>query len=116
MALVSNKVDPIIEGRRYAWGTRTGTRTAADFTVDTGFRPSHVRVVNLTSRAEALHVVDPNLDAGVNIKSLLTVAAGTRTYADAGITLIASTLGFAVDVSVASLETNDCDLYWEAWG
>jgi hypothetical protein len=115
MALVENKHDPIIEGRRYAWGTRTGTRTAEDFTVALGFQPTHVRVVNLTSRAEALHVVDGALDGGANVKSLLTVAAGTRTYADAGISLTSDARGFAVDVSVANLESDDCDLVWEAW-
>lgn len=115
MALVSNKVDPIIEGRRLAWGIRTGTRTAADFTIDLGFTPSHIRVINLTDRIEALHVVNPALDGGTNVKSLLTVAAGTRTYAAAGISLTTSKLGFTVDVSVASLETDDDDVYWEAW-
>lgn len=115
MALVSNKVDPIIEGRRYAWGTRTGTRTAANFAVELGFQPTHIRVVNLTDRVEALHRVDPNLDGGSNGKSLVTVAAGTRTYAAAGIALSASGLGFSVTVATAGLETDDDDVYWEAW-
>jgi hypothetical protein len=114
MALVEKKVDPIIEGRRFAWGTRTGTRTAADFTVTLGFQPTHIRVVNLTSRAEALYIVEPNLDGGSNGKGVLTVAAGTRTYADVGISLTSDGLGFAVDVSVATLESDNCDLYWEA--
>ena len=115
MALVERKVDPIIEGRRLAWGTRTGVRAAEDFSVELGFQPTHIRVTNLTSRASALHVVDLNLDAGNNAKSLITVAAGTITYAAAGISINTSGLGFTVDVSVANLETADCDLYWEAW-
>lgn len=115
MALVEKKVDPIIEGRRFAWGTRTGTRTAEDFAITLGFQPTHIRVVNLTDRIEALHVVDSNLDGGSNAKSVLTVAAGTRTYADAGISVTSDGLGFAVDVSVATLETDNDDVYWEAW-
>ena len=115
MALVEKKVDPIIEGRRWAWGTRTGTRTAADFTITLGFQPSHVRVVNLTDRTSAYHLVEPNLDGGDNEKSLLTVAAGTTTYAAAGISVDQAKMQFTVDVSVASLETDDDDVYWEAW-
>jgi hypothetical protein len=115
MALVSKKVDPIIEGRRLSWGTRTGTRTAEDFTITLGFQPTHIRVVNLTTRAEGLHIVDPALDGGANVKGILTVAAGTRTYAATGIAPTADGLGFTVTVATASLETNDSDVYWEAW-
>ena len=115
MALASNKVDPILEGRRYAYGTRTGTRTAADFTITLGFTPTHIRVVNLTDRVEALHVVRAELDGGSNAKSLVQVAAGTTTYVAAGISLTSSTKGFTVDVSVVGLETDDDDVYWEAW-
>jgi hypothetical protein len=55
------------------------------------------------------------LDGGSNAKSLLTVAAGTRTYAAAGIALDADTKGFTVTVATASLETDNDDVYWEAW-
>jgi len=115
MPLVSNTLSSLQEGRRHACGTRTGTRTAADFSIDLGFTPTHIRVVNLTSRAEALHIIDSNLDGGSNAKSLLTIAAGTRTYVAAGISLDADKRGFTVDVSVASLETDNSDVYWEAW-
>ena len=115
MALVETKVDAIQEGVRYSWGTRTGTRSAADFTVTLGFMPKKIRVVNLTDRIEATHVVDANLGTA-NAESLVTVAAGTRTYAAAGISVTDDGLGFAVDVSVAPLETDNDDTLWEAWG
>lgn len=119
------KFDPIQEGQRYAYGIRTGVRTAADFTITLGFRPIKIRVVNLTDKIEATHYVDPSpvtgtttygLDAGANAKSLLTVANGTRTYEAAGISLTSDGLGFTVDVSVKTLETDDDDTLWEAWG
>jgi len=115
----------IQEGTKYAYGIRTGVRTAANFTINLGFRPKKIRVVNLTDRIEATHYVDPapvtgtttyGLDAGANAKSLVTVAAGTRTYAAAGIALTADRMGFTVTVATASLETDDDDLLWEAWG
>lgn len=124
-AAVTKKYDNIQEGIRYSYGVRTGVRTAADFTIDLGFRPSKIRVVNLTDRIEATHYVDPDaatgtttygLDAGANAKSLVTVAAGTRTYAAAGISLTSDGMGFTIDVSVASLETDNNDCLWEAWG
>ncbi len=115
MALVSKKVDPILEGRRYAHGSRTGVRTAANFTITLGFLPTHIRVTNLTDRVEALQVVDANLDGGLNAKGLLQVAAGTTTYADTGITVDASEKGFTVVVATAGLETDDDEVIWEAW-
>lgn len=119
------KFDPIQESGRYAYGIRTGVRTAANFTITLGFRPIKIRVVNLEDRIEATHYVDPapvtgtttyGLDAGANAKSLLTVANGTRTYAAAGIALTSDGLGFTVTVATASLETSDDDCLWEVWG
>lgn len=115
----------IQEGPKYAYGIRTGVRTAANFTINLGFRPKKIRVVNLTDRIEATHYVDPapvtgtttyGLDAGANAKSLVTVAAGTRTYAAAGIALTTDGMGFTVTVATASLETDDDDCLWEAFG
>mgnify|MGYP000869371767 FL=1 len=119
------KFDPIQEGQRYAYGIRTGVRTAANFTINLGFVPTKIRVANLTDRIEATHYVDPGaatgtttygLDAGANAKSLVTVAAGTRTYAAAGIALTSDKHGFTVTVATASLETDDDDVLWECWG
>ena len=115
---------------KYAYGIRTGARTAANFTITLGFRPKVIRVANLTDRIEAVHYVDPDadtaagaagtdtlgLDAGANAKSLVTVAAGTRTYAAAGIALASSGLGFTVTVATAGLESDNDDCLWEAWG
>lgn len=119
------KFDPIQEATKYSYGIRTGVRTAADFTITLGFKPIAIHVVNLTDRIEATHYVDPSpvvgsdtygLNAGANVYSLLTIANGTRTYADAGITLTSDGLGFTVDISDATLETDDDDCFWEAWG
>lgn len=119
------KFDPIQEAPKYAYGIRTGVRTVVDFTIDLGFRPIKIRVANLTDRIEATHYVDPSpvtgsttygLDAGANAKSLVTIANGTRSYEAAGISLTTDGMGFTVDVSVKTLETDDDDCVWEAWG
>lgn len=116
---------PLQEGQRYAYGIRTGVRTAANFTINLGFRPTKIRVVNLTTRVEATHHVDPSpvtgsttygLDAGANAKSLVTAAAGTRTYEAAGIVLTTDKMGFTVTVATKGLETDNDDCVWEAWG
>ncbi len=113
------------EGERYAYGIRTGVRTAANFTITLGFKPSKIRVVNLTDRIEATHYVDPapvtgsttyGLDAGANAKSLVTIANGTRSYEAAGIALTSDKMGFTVTVATKTLETDDDDCFWEAWG
>ena len=100
---------------QYATGTRTGTRTAADFTITLGFTPTRIVVRNLTDRITAVHYVDAALDGGNNVKSLKMVAAGTTTYEDCGITVGADGRSFTVDVSVASLETDNDDTVWEAF-
>lgn len=119
------KYSDIQECRKYAYGTRSGVRTAANFTINLGFRPNKIVVANLTTRSKAEYYVDPvrvtgtdtkGLDAGTNAKGLLTVAAGTMTYAATGIALTADGMGFTVTVTTASLETNDCDTVWEAFG
>lgn len=115
----------IQEGTKYAYGIRTGVRTAANFTINLGFRPKKIRVVNLTDRIEATHYVDPapvtgsttyGLDAGANAKSLVTIANGTRTYEAAGIALTTDKMGFTVTVATKTLETDDDDTLWQAWG
>ena len=119
MALVSNVITNT--DLRYAMGTRTGTRTAADFTIQVGFQPKKVRVVNLTDRVEAEYWLDDNLDAtSGNLYALKTVSAGTRTYADCGVVVNSSEgvsgRSFTVTVATAGLETADDDVVWEVWG
>ena len=123
MALVSNTIigGPMQDAPLVAMGSRTGTRTAADFTITLGFAPKYVRVENLTDRTGAEFWVDSNLDSvSGNVYCLKTVAAGTRTYADCGITVLttegASGRQFTVDVSDASLETANDDVVWMAFG
>lgn len=119
------KFDPIQEAPKFAYGIRTGVRTAADFTIKLGFKPIKIKVINLTDRIEATHYVDPapvtgtttyGLDAGANAKSLVTVANGTRTYEAAGIALTSDGLGFTVTVATKTLETDNDDTVWFAWG
>jgi hypothetical protein len=120
------KYDLLQEGVKYSSGIRSGARTAANFTVALGFRPKKIRVVNLTDRVEATHYVDPvqfvgggdtkGLDVGVNVKGLLTIANGTRTYVATGIALTSNGLGFTTTVATVGLETDDDDVLWEAWG
>ncbi len=113
MALVSTNLSTHLEGRRHACGTRTGTRTEADFNIALGFRPTTIRVLNLTDRTEHLQIIDATLGGGANVKGLKTIATGTRTYVATGISLGANERSFDVDVSVALVTDND-DIYWEA--
>lgn len=92
-----------------ASGSRTGTRAAADFTVVLGFRPRRIKVTNLTTRVSGEWSVESPIAT-----QLLTVAAGTRTYADTGIALTASGQGFTVIAATAGLDTTDADVVWEA--
>jgi len=115
MALASKTTNPIQEGVRHLSGSRTGTRTAADFTITLGFTPTHIKVTNLTDRVMADQIIDSALGTS-NAEGKLTVAAGTVTYADCGITLTDDAKGFTVDVSTVGLETDDDDVIWEAWG
>jgi hypothetical protein len=119
------KYDLLQEGVKYSSGIRSGARTAANFTVALGFRPKKIRVVNLTDRVEATQYIDPvrvtgadtkGLDVGVNVKGLLTIANGTRTYVATGIALTSDGLGFTTTVATVGLETDDDDVLWEAWG
>jgi hypothetical protein len=119
------KFDPLQESGKYSYGIRTGVRTAANFTINLGFRPTKIRVVNLEDKIEATHYVDPTksvgtdtygLDLGVNVKSLLTIANGTRTYEAAGIALTSDGLGFTVTIATKGLESDNDDCFWEAWG
>jgi hypothetical protein len=114
MALVSKDLSTLQEARRKACGTRTGTRTEVDFSINLGFTPTVIKVVNLSDRTENCQIIDANLDGGSNVKGLRTVAAGTRTYVASGISLDTDKRGFTVDISVALITDND-DVYWEAW-
>ena len=119
MALVSS--DIIRGDTRFACGARTGTRTAADFTISVGFAPKKVRVVNLTDKVQAEYWVDSNLDStSGNVYGLVTAANGDATYAVNGISVDSDEAGsgrsFTVTVATASLETDDDDVVWECWG
>lgn len=106
LAAVIDSVAPLHVAR----GSRTGVRTAADFSVTLGFKPKYVRVVNLTDRV-AGEWFDND---GGNQYQLISIAAGTRTYTANNIS-VANTV-FSVTVATSGLETNDDAVYWEAWG
>jgi len=92
-----------------ASGSRTGTRTAGNFTLTLGFSPQYVKVTNLTDRITAEWFADIG-----NSTQLKTVAAGTRTLEDCGIAVTDNVV--AVTVATATLETDDDSVVWEAWG
>lgn len=122
MALTSNVLlDARTDPPAVAMGSRTGTRTAGNFTVTLGFAPKYVRVINLTDRVEAEYFVDSNLDSvSGNVLGLVTAANGDKTYAVNGITVLktegASGRQFAVTVATAGLETDNDDVVWMAMG
>ena len=97
----------------YATGTRTGIRTPSNFTVQLGFAPKCIHVINLTTRVEAIHFVNSELDNGNNSKSLCRHPIEGATYEDSGIT--ATNNSFSVNVSTISLETTNCDLVWSVF-
>lgn len=101
--------------RRHAFGSRSGTRTAANFTVSPGFVPNYVRVINLTDRVQAEWFA--GIGSGLDTtKELVTVAAGTRTYESGGIAVDSATGDITVTVATKGLETDDDDVVWEAIG
>lgn len=114
MPLVSTDLSTHQEGRRKACGTRTGTRTEADFNILLGFRPTCIKVCNLTDRIQNCQIVDATLDGGANAKGLRTIATGVTTYVATGVSLGVDERSFDVDISVALVTDND-DVFWEAW-
>jgi hypothetical protein len=115
MTLASAQANYPADGGQFATGSRIGVRTAGNFTITLGFTPKKIRVVNLTDRVEAVLFVDAALGTS-NVEGLLSVAAGTMTYADVGITVGADAKSFDVVVATVGLETDDDDVVWEAWG
>lgn len=95
---------------RYYREVRSGTRVAADFTVAPGFNPLKVCVRNATDGASAeWHSDLPTPDA----LQLKTVAAGTRTMEDCGVTVLDGVISVAV--ATAGLETDNNVTIIEAW-
>lgn len=88
--------------------TLSGTYTAADIVLDPssttrlGIKPNHVRITNLTDRKSVEAVYG-------SVSGLVTVANGTRTYAEHGLTFTDRSL--SIDVSVLDVITsNDTSL------
>lgn len=91
-----------------AYGSLSGTYTAANFTVTLAFSPVYIKVVSLTSRIQGEWFL-----VNGNATQLLTVAAGTRTLADAGISVTGN--AFTVTVATASLDVSNDTVFWEAY-
>lgn len=97
--------------RRYYREVRSGTRTAANFTVTLGFEPLKVEVTNVTDKISAIwHSDDPT----PNALQLLTVANGTRTHEDCGVSVTGKVI--SVTIATKTLETDDDVTIIEAWG
>lgn len=109
MALTTTQNNPVSGLARRTTGYRSGTRTAADFTITLGYAPTYIRVINMTDRDQGEWFADATAAT-----QLLTVAEGARSYADCGITVSGKT--FTVDVSTVDLETDNDETYWEAIG
>lgn len=106
LAAVIDSVAPLHVAR----GSRTGVRTAADFSINIGFKPKYVKVVNLTDRVTGEWFDND----GGNAFQLITVALGTRTYVANNISVANTT--FSVVVATSGLETDNDVVYWEAYG
>lgn len=109
MTLTARQENVLGNSQFRASGSRTGTRTAADFSLTLGFNPKYVKVSNLTDRVSGEWFEDIG-----NTEQLKTVAAGTRTFADCGIAVTENVV--AVTVATAALETDNDVTVWEAWG
>lgn len=95
----------------YASGNFTGAGAAV--TVDCGFTPRKVRVLNLTDR------IEDEKQLGMSATEVLhTVAAGTRTLDTGGHLAFADpeTDGYRGFSMIADVAISAKDLFWEAWG
>jgi hypothetical protein len=88
--------------------TLSGSFTASDIVLDAaaatglGIKPNHVRITNMTDRKSVEAVYG-------SVSGLVTVANGTRTYAEHGLTFADRSL--SIDVSVLDVITsNDTSL------
>lgn len=78
------------------------------------FKPTKVKVVNLTDRNES-HADRLPGETSFETNGLKVVAAGTRTFAAHGVSLRADG-GIGIDVSVAGPITDNDTFEIEAWG
>jgi len=97
--------------RRYYREIRSGTRTAANFTVTLGWEPLYVKVTNLTDKITGEWFSDVPTPNALQLK---TVATGVRTYEDTGISIAGKVI--TVTIATATLETDDDVTLIEAFG
>ncbi len=109
MPLVSTQVNS--DGANHqAFGSRSGTRTAANFTISLGFRPSYVKVQNLTDGLS--HEWTEGMNAGDFIETTFSTGAMTVQTDDK---LTISDTGFSCVVD-GGIETDNDLVVWEARG
>jgi hypothetical protein len=95
-------------------GSRTGTRTEpATFDITLPFNPKRFRFLNATDRIEAEWFDETLVPGAGNTAQLLTVAAGTRTFADAGISVANNVVTITKATATLSADNKAC--FWEAW-
>lgn len=98
--------------QRYYREVRSGTYTAADFTVSPGFAPLKVAVANVTDNLWATWHSDlPTPNA---LQILVTGSTGAYTYADCGISVTDRTI--SVTIATAGLATTNDTVLIEVWG
>jgi hypothetical protein len=107
LAAVINQVAPL----HFARGSRTGARTAADFTITLPFEPKFVKVVNLTNKISG-EWADVNAS---NLNQLIRTAANLGTYPASYNISVANNI-VTVIVATSGLESDNNAVYWEAWG
>jgi hypothetical protein len=108
-ATQQNQLAPV----QCARGSRTGARTEADFTITLPFNPKYVKVVNVTDRITAEWFDEALVPGAGNTAQFLTVAAGTRTFEAAGISVANNVV--SVTVATKGLATDNDITVWEAW-
>lgn len=94
-----------------ASGHKTGTYTAADFTITLGFTPTYVKVVNVTDR------ITQEWYAGMNSGDFMETAAnGVRTLETDDQLVVNTTANTFLVVAAGGAMTDNDTVVWEARG
>lgn len=94
-------------------GSRTGSRTEADFTITLPFNPKYFKISNATDKITAEWFDETLVPGAGNTAQLLTVAAGTRTFEATGVSIANNVV--SVTVATKGLATDNDVTVWEAW-
>lgn len=108
-ATQQNQLSPV----QCARGSRTGTRTEADFTITLPFTPKYVKVSNVTDRITAEWFDETLVPGAGNTAQLLIIANGTRSFEACGVSVANNVV--SVTIVTKGLATDNDITYWEAW-